>query len=142
VYKRILLAYDGSLEGRAALKEGALLATAGMAEVFLLSVLAESPGLLAAEAAHAGPVAHALERYKEILDEGLSRLETAGLAATGRVVCGEPTQAIAACAREIGADLVVVGHRKRSIVERWWSGATGGYLADHLGCSLLVARNS
>jgi hypothetical protein len=35
---------------------------------------------------------------------------------------------------------VVVGHRKRSLLERWWSGTTGAYLVDHLGCSLLVAR--
>ena len=39
MYKRILLAYDGSLEGRTALREGALLARQCDAEVFLLSVL-------------------------------------------------------------------------------------------------------
>ena len=43
VYKRILLAYDGSVEGRTALREGALLARQCGAEVFLLSVLAD-PG--------------------------------------------------------------------------------------------------
>jgi len=41
MYKRILLAYDGSVEGRTALREGALLARQCGAEVFLLSVLAE-----------------------------------------------------------------------------------------------------
>jgi len=34
MYKRILLAYDGSIEGRTALREGALLARQCSAEVF------------------------------------------------------------------------------------------------------------
>ena len=34
MYKRILLAYDGSLEGRTALREGALLARQCGAQVF------------------------------------------------------------------------------------------------------------
>jgi nucleotide-binding universal stress UspA family protein len=141
MYKRILLAYDGTVEGRAALKEGALLAKAGGAEVFLLSVVTESPGLLTVEGNHAGAVAHALEIYTEILEDGLARMKEFGLAATGRVVSGQPTQVIAGCAREIGADLVVVGHRRRSLMERWWSGSNNGFLADHLSCSLLVSRN-
>ena len=41
MYKRILLAYDGSVEGRTALREGALLARQCGAKVFLLAVLAD-----------------------------------------------------------------------------------------------------
>ena len=41
MYKRILLAYDGSVEGRTALREGAPLARQCRAKVFLLSVLAD-----------------------------------------------------------------------------------------------------
>ena len=41
MYKRSLLAYDGSVEGRTALREGALLARQCRANVFLLSVLAD-----------------------------------------------------------------------------------------------------
>ena len=48
MYERILLAYDGSVEGRAALKEGALLARQDKAQVFLLSVVATSGALMAA----------------------------------------------------------------------------------------------
>ena len=45
-------------------------------------------------------------------------------------------------ALEVGADLVVVGHRRRNLLERWWSGDAGGYISDHIGCSLLIARNA
>ena len=54
MYKRILLAYDGSVEGRTVLREAALLARQCGAEVFLLSVLADAGTLLFAEAALAG----------------------------------------------------------------------------------------
>jgi nucleotide-binding universal stress UspA family protein len=46
MYKRILLAYDGSVEGRTALREGALLARQCGAEVFLLAVLVDPGALL------------------------------------------------------------------------------------------------
>jgi len=36
---------------------------------------------------------------------------------------------------------VVVGHRRQTLLERWWSGASGAYLVDNVGCSVLVARN-
>jgi nucleotide-binding universal stress UspA family protein len=54
MYKRILLAYDGSIEGRTALREGALLAKQCRAEVFLLSVLADTGTLLLSEVTLAG----------------------------------------------------------------------------------------
>jgi nucleotide-binding universal stress UspA family protein len=42
----------------------------------------------------------------------------------------------------VRADLVVVGHRHRGMMERWWSGSTNAYLIDHIGCSLLVGLNN
>jgi nucleotide-binding universal stress UspA family protein len=54
MYKRILLAYDGSVEGRTALREGALLARQCGAQVFLLSVLVDTGTFLLADVAHAG----------------------------------------------------------------------------------------
>ena len=53
MYKRILLAYDGSVEGRTALREGALLARQCGAEVFLLSVLADYNTFLLTEVSKA-----------------------------------------------------------------------------------------
>ena len=50
-------------------------------------------------------------------------------------------QEIGAYAREINADLVVVGHRRQSTLARWWSGASGAHLVDYVGCSLLIGRN-
>ena len=140
-YARILLAYDGSLEGAIALREGAILAHQCGAEVFVLSVAPQTAGVHVAEAAHGGAVAQEMARYREILDRGIARLTSLGMAPKARLVIGDPVRAIGVYAREVKADLVVVGHRRRSMLERWWSGPSGAYVSDHVGCSVMIARN-
>ena len=142
MYKRVLLAYDGTREGRTALREGAMMARRFACKVFLLCVVAETPGVRIGEAAYAGAVARTQETYATLFDEAMQRLTELGFDPEGKIVTGEPAQEIAAYAAQVGADLVVVGHRKKSLLERWWSGETGAYLVDHLGCSLLIARRS
>jgi len=34
------------------------------------------------------------------------------------------------------------GHRRQSLLERWWSGATGAFLDDNVACSFLVAPDT
>jgi nucleotide-binding universal stress UspA family protein len=142
MYKRILLAYDGSVEGRAALREGGLLAKRCDAQVFLLAVVIESPWLLLAEGASAGANVKVLDRYRIVLDEGVRRLKELGFSPHAEMVAGEPAKEIGACARRMRADLVVVGHRRQSRMERWWSGSSGAYLSDHVHCSVLISRNA
>jgi nucleotide-binding universal stress UspA family protein len=116
MYKRILLAYDGSVEGRTALREGALLARQCGAQVFLLSVLVDTAAFLLADV-------------------------VLGFDPVAKMVRGEPAEELGAYARQSEADLVVVGHRRQSAFARWWSGPRGAYLMDYTDCSLLVARN-
>ena len=142
MYDRILLAYDGSLEGAVALREGALLARRCGAEVFLLSVVPQTAGVHMAEGAFPGVVAQQIESYTALLERGVERLKQLGLKPEARLVIGEPAETIGAFAHEIGADLVVVGHHKQGFLERWWSGSSGAYLSDCIHCSLLVGRNS
>jgi nucleotide-binding universal stress UspA family protein len=140
MYSRIVLAYDGSREGRAALREGAILAKRLNAQIFLLSVVAENAGMRLGDAAYPDGVPHTGQTYKDLFNEAIDRLREKGMNPQGRIVVGEPAPTIAAYAHEVNADLVVVGHRKLSLLERWWSGGAGAYLVDHLGCSLLIGR--
>jgi membrane fusion protein (multidrug efflux system) len=71
----------------------------------------------------------------------MARLAELGFQAWGKLAIGEPAREIAAYAEQVKADLVVVGHRRQSAIGRWWSGASGAYLSDHIRCSLLVCRN-
>ena len=139
-YQRVLLAYDGTAQGRSALREGAILARRFRAKVFLLSVVAETPGLRIAEGQLPGAVSQHLESFRKVLETGVANLQRLGLEPESKLVVGEPSIEIGAYARQIKADLVVVSHRKQGLVERWWLGATGGYLVDRIDCSLLISR--
>jgi len=141
MYRRILLAYDGSVEGRTALREGALMAKRCKAQVFLLSVVAETAGTRMAQGAEARTCIPLLESYSAVLADGIARLKQLGFQPVAKLVSGEPAREIGAYAEQIAADLVVVGYRRRSALARWWSGQSGAYLVDHIPCSLLVGRN-
>jgi nucleotide-binding universal stress UspA family protein len=144
MYERILLAYDGSREGLIALREGALLARTCGARVFLLSVLPlaqSSASAPAADGGYCGAMPVHADTYNALLDRGVEVLRQLGFDPVARLVVGEPAPQIGAFAREIGADLVVLGHRRRSFLERWWSGGTGAFVTEHVPCSVLVGRN-
>lgn len=141
MYQRIVLAYDGSVEGSAALREGAILAMRLRAQVFLLSVAAETPGIRLAEAAYAGAIAQEQATYRAVLEEGVTRLRQLGLEPIAELRSGDPGAEIAAFVSQVAADLLVVGHRHRSLLDRWWAGSSGAYLMDHINCSMLIARH-
>ena len=142
MYKRILLAYDGSVEGRTALREGALLAKQCGAEVFLLSVLTDTGTLLLSEVTLAGATVQMEEDFREILDEGVARLRKLGFDPVAELVRGQPAEEIGKFARQVGADLIVVGHRRQSAFDRWWSGPKGAYLVFSLPATPSVTKLS
>jgi nucleotide-binding universal stress UspA family protein len=140
LYKKVLLAYDGSIEGRLALREGAKLAQLCRADVFLLAVVELSSGSVAMEGGFVMPVDDQISNYKNILAEGVERLKAMGFSPTARLGVGAAGQVITEVAHEIDANLVVVGHRPQGPLARWLFGNVGTYLVKHLRCSVLVAQ--
>jgi nucleotide-binding universal stress UspA family protein len=140
MYDTILLAYDGSRETRVALREGAELARYCEARVHLLSIIPMPIGVAAGEAFNAGIVIeNEIACYRAILDEGLAKIRAKGLQADGQIVSGDPIEQIVRHARELDADLVVLGHVARHGLARWWHSSVGASLLDELDCSVLVA---
>ena len=139
MYRKVLLAYDGSIEGRRALREGAKLAQLCCAEVFLLAVV-ELSSIVTPDAGLAIPIDEQTANYKSILAEGVERLKALGFSPTSRLETGDAGQKIAEFAEEIGAHLVVVGHRPQGRLARWWFGSVGSYLVKRLRCSVLVGQ--
>jgi nucleotide-binding universal stress UspA family protein len=111
MYRRVLLAFDGTVEGRVALREGARIGQICGAEVFLLAVVDLTPAIVS-EMASAGSVAQQDSQYEAIAAEGARRLEVLGFAPQKRLATGDPAQQIGMVASEIGADtlgLSVIG---------------------------------
>jgi nucleotide-binding universal stress UspA family protein len=140
VYRTIVLAYDGSKESRMALREGAVLAKHLGARLHLLSVVAEAAGVMLAESIHSGALQLAESRHLNVLNEGVERLNSLGCPCTAELCFGEPAPTIANYARNVGADLVIVGHQVRNMMQRWWAGRTDSFLSDQLPCSLLIVK--
>jgi nucleotide-binding universal stress UspA family protein len=140
-YRKILLAYNGSAEGKRALVECAELANFLGAETHLLAVASMPPSLFLTE----GFVPEELleeekKRTQTVLDEGIASLKKQGFAAAGHLAVGEPVEEICRLAKELSVDLIVVGHnQKTSFAARWWKGSVGASILDYAPCSLLVA---
>lgn len=143
MYHRILLAYNGSPEGRAVLHQGTQLAQICQAEVCLLAVVGIPTGLTMAETVVTPEMTDALEApARRTLEEGAKDIVALGLAVQTRIEFGEPVERIGAVAREYGADLIVVGHRHRGALARWWGGSVGKSLLGQIPCDLLVALDT
>jgi nucleotide-binding universal stress UspA family protein len=140
-YRKILLAYNGSAEGKRALFECADLASFLQAETHLLAVASMPPSLFLTE----GFVPEELleeekKRSQQILDEGIRTLRERGFNAMGHLAVGEPVEEICRLAKDLGVDLIVLGHNQStSFAARWWKGSVGASLLDYAPCSLLIA---
>lgn len=139
LYRSIVLAFDGSMEGRAALREGADLAVHCMARTYLVAVLQPPSGFALVEGIYPMEVLEqSQDEVRSIIEEGVGILRDRGLQADGRLGIGDPAEQISRISRDVKAELVVVGHRRCSPLARWWRGSLGRSLLDVLDCSVLV----
>lgn len=141
MYKRILLAYDGSVTGQQALLDCHEIAQWSHSEVTLIAVM---PLPLISIGPEGGVYRDSMDederrRYQTILDTGVRRLADAGLSARGELVIGDPVTEIVRYAREIEANLIVVGHKHLDgWAARWWRGSVSKSLIENASCNVLV----
>ncbi len=141
MYKRIVLAYDGSQPGQKALLDGDEIAQWSRSELFLVAVMPPPAALIGGEGFvyDARGEEEERKRYEAILGEGLRKLSESGHRARGEVVVGDAVDEITRYAKEVDADLVVVGHKHLdSWAARWWRGSVSKTLIEHAPCSVLV----
>ena len=140
MYKRILLAYDGSDAGQKALLDCKELAQWSQSEVYLIAVMPSAMSFVGLEGGVYDVELEEREKkkYQSVLEDGLRRLAEAGWEAKGEVLVGEAIDEISKAARRIGADLIVVGHKHlESWAARWWHGSVSGALIEYAPCSVL-----
>ncbi len=142
MFKRILMAYNGSRDGKSALLTCAELAAFTKADTHLLAVAGMPSSMFLTE----GFLPEELldeekKRAQQVLDEGIFQLKEKGFAVTGHLAVGEPVEEISRLAGELKADLIIVGHSQRaSLASRWWRGSVGKTLLDHAPCGILIAH--
>lgn len=134
---RILLATDGSGHSEEAVRAVAQRPWPNHTEVKVTSMV--------------NPVAYSFEelglyrggkteRAHEVIDEAARVLTRAGLRVTAEVVAGRPARRIVRAAREMGADLIVVGTEDRGGLNRLLRGSVSEDVATAAHCSVSIAR--
>jgi nucleotide-binding universal stress UspA family protein len=138
---KILMAYDATEEGQAALLGAPELAWLPHDEVRLLAVMPMPSGLFLGEGYVPGEVLEEDRlRAQGLLDEAVSALRSRGFQVEGILTSGEPVDEICSAAKRLGSDLILVRHpRKLSFAARWWKGWVGSSLIEHAPCGVLIA---
>ena len=97
MYRKILLAYDGSEAGQKALIDAEEIAQMHNSEVCLVAVMPPAAALIGGEGFvyDARREEEDRRRYQDVLAEGIARLAAKGHAANGEVVVGEAVDEIA-----------------------------------------------
>jgi nucleotide-binding universal stress UspA family protein len=138
MYQKILLAFDGSPDGREALSQAEKLASVCGAAVHTLAIVDPTENMLAVEGMS---FITDDQRFviQAVLDEGVKRLRGAGCTASSELKYGKPAEQIILSAREQNVDLIIVGHRDQGALARWLNGSVGESILHHPPCSVLVA---
>ena len=143
MFKHVLLCYDGSRAGRAALKQGADLAILVGAQVHVLSIISSEvpdPMVLAGAAGCACMVDREGD-YRKLLDESIEWLKARGVSAEGYLASGNTIEQIVAFSRRLAIDLIVLSHYPQPSGGFWWGSPQRVSLAERANCCVLVAVN-
>lgn len=130
---RIVLGFDGSDHARRAAARAALVALDEQSAVVVVNAVAAPP------IGDLSPSAAELESQRRLLAEAQALLEDRGVEVKSVERTGEPARVIVEVAREIDADLVVVGTRGHNLLERAL-GSISAYVVQHAPCDVLVVR--
>jgi nucleotide-binding universal stress UspA family protein len=140
MFKKILLAYDGSEGSKLAFDKAAAIAKLTNAEFHILAV-----GRIPEYAETVSEVEEAKEQarsfYSKVTDEAARNLGERGLTATSHIDFGKPGDVILRIAEDFKADLVILGTKPHSALRRRFLGATVDKVVDHAHCSVLVIRS-
>lgn len=139
MFHKVLLCYDGTLEGRRALRLGADVVICMKSEAYLLAICQSLVATAIPEGVTASLVENEDSRATALLEEGVQWLRDRGVVARGSVEYGHAVDCISSTARSVGADLIVVGHKPRGPLARWWSESDEESLLERVTCSILVA---
>ena len=139
MFRKVLLCYDGTAEGRRALRQGADVVLTMKSEAYLLAICQSLISSSIPEGVNPEFARCEDERSQALLDEGVQWLKERGIPATGSLEYGSAADCIAETAERIGADLIIVGHKHRTRLARWWSESDEESLLERTRCSVLVA---
>ena len=142
MYKRILISYDGFECNKEELLSHFDVRQFANPELFLLAVM-PPPRYIALEGGRDEGFKEQVEKQRAeatlTLENGVCRLRESNQLVHGKFVVGDSIEEITKWARDINADLIVVGHRYlQGWAARWWRGLAHRSLVEQAHCDVLV----
>jgi nucleotide-binding universal stress UspA family protein len=140
MFKKILVGYDGSKGGKAALQRAAVLAkefNADLCAIWVRELMprhSDLPGEFEAEAEAADE--YFRERSREIQEAAAGH----GISIRCETRRGHAAKTILHFADEGGYDLIIVGHSDHSELWGRLLGDTADRISDHAHCSVLIIK--
>jgi nucleotide-binding universal stress UspA family protein len=140
MYKKIVLAYDGSVVGQAALINSKEIASWSGAEIHLITV---KPNLddIVGDGTFIDVNSEYLSHFhiQRQLDAGIQSLKDCGHICCGTLLIGDSVKEITRYARKVVADLIVISHTHNlSNFSKWWASSASSNMVEYAPCNLLV----
>ena len=150
IYKHILVASGGAEHSRAAEARAVALAQHFSAQLSLITVARYNlPASTIGVGLDMGmPIStenyldDIREKQQSILDEALLRCKNLGIVPTSYLGIGNAGEAIVAKAKELSADIIVVGSRKMSLLDTVVRGSVSDYIMRHADMDVLIVHPS
>jgi nucleotide-binding universal stress UspA family protein len=138
MFKKILLAYDGSEPAMKAFDHCLEMARAFGAEFSIVAVV--RPPEFAEDVETEAIIENARSHFDSELQKLRARARAAGMQPALHIRVGHPAEQIIAIAEELHADLIVTGHRGKGLFERWLLGSVSRLVIAYAHCAVLVVR--
>jgi nucleotide-binding universal stress UspA family protein len=141
MFKKILVGYDGSKGGKAALRRAAVLAREFNAELTALWVREPLPRYTDLPGEPESETEAGDEYYQERQKEVAAVAAEHAITITCEMRRGHPAKMLVQAAADQNCDLIVVGHSDHSELWGRLLGDTADRISDHAHCSVLIVKN-
>jgi nucleotide-binding universal stress UspA family protein len=138
MYRRILIAYDGSAAARKALETALATASRDGAELFVVTVC--HPPDIGDDVETEAIVESSTRFHRSLLAEARGEVARTGVAAQYDLCVGHPAEQILTCADRHNVDLIVIGSRGRSKFAQLLLGSVSKHVLQHANRQVLVVR--
>ena len=136
--KKILVAFEGSPPAEKAFVLGLDLAGKYTAELIVISVARppEPPEAVEVEAI----LESATEYYEKLFAKLREQAAAQHVTPRFEIRVGHPAEQIIHLANEENADIIVMGHRGKSLIKQWLMGSISRRVVSYANCSVLITR--
>jgi nucleotide-binding universal stress UspA family protein len=138
--ERILLGYDGSPSANDALSFAMRLASAFNAELHVLAVA--RPPEFGDDVETSSLIENSARQCETVLQRARTRLTPEPFEKHFQVAVGHPAEQIVRYAEANAIDHIVVGHRGRTLFERWLIGSVARQVIAYAHCAVTVVRGT